>query len=121
MLKKLQKITIIINEGPGKLSAWNALRLAQSLALEDVQPYIFLLDDGVLVAKKNQNPPRGLEELDLALKLQELIALGAKIDVCVVCAKARGIEESELMEGTKFASMTDLAQNIKESDKVINF
>jgi len=117
----LEQVTLIINDGPGKVMAWNAFRLACALAQDKVPLYVFLLDDGVYTAKKGQNPPEGLEELDLTLKLQELLAQGVRVEACGTCLKARGITQTELLEGVTAVGMKDLAKMVQESAKVLTF
>ena len=117
----MEKATLIVNEGPGSLKAWNALRLAAALVGEKFQVTIFLMDDGTYVAKVGQNPVPGLSELNLAKKLEELISMGVKVLACGVCINARGMEEKELLAGVPVVSMVDLAKSIKESSRVLVF
>ena len=117
----MEKVTLIINEGPTSLKAWNALRLAAGLLGEKMQVTIFLLDDGTYVAKSGQSPVPGLSELNLAKKLEELVSMGVKVLACGVCTSARGLEEKELVAGIPVVSMVDLAKSIKESSRVLVF
>ena len=117
----MEKVTIVINEGPGSLKSWNALRLAAALLGEKLKVYIFLLDDGTFIAKGGQKPVAGLSELNLAKKLEELIGMGAEVQACGVCATARGLEDKELVTGIPIVSMVDLARAIKNSTRVIVF
>lgn len=117
----MEKATIVINEGPGNLKAWNALRLASALLGEKFKVYIFLLDDGTFMAKVGQKPVAGLSELNLAKKLEELIEMGAEVQACGVCASARGLEDKDLVAGIPIVSMVDLAKAIKDSSRVLVF
>ena len=57
-------ITIIIQDPPyGSEKPWNALRLAQALSTEETQINIFLLGDGVGMAKTGQEVPSGYYNL----------------------------------------------------------
>ncbi len=117
----MDNVTIIINEGPGSLKAWNALRLAAALIGEKISVLLFLLDDGTYIAKGDQKPVTGLAELDLAKKLKELMEMGARVQACGVCTNARGLKGEELVPGVPVVSMVDLAKAVKESRQVLVF
>lgn len=57
----MKKVTFILNDGPVAMRSWNALRLAGGMLDVNVAVEIVLFDDAVLCAKKEQNPPEGLE------------------------------------------------------------
>ncbi len=112
-------ITLVLNKSPyGDESAFNALRLASALIASDVRVNIFLLGDGVYVAKKNQTPPKNATNIQEMV--QTFIIGKAEIKVCGLCAKSRGIEK-ELLDGCPISSMMDLANWITESDQTITF
>ncbi|ENN95971.1 DsrE family protein [Methanocaldococcus villosus KIN24-T80] len=86
--------------------------------MEGAEVNIFLIEDGVYVAKKGQNPSEVPNYLEL---LKNAIELGAVVKVCGPCCKARGLSDSDLIEGVKLATMHDLVAFVKESDNVITF
>ena len=113
------KFTVIITEAPyGMERAYSALRSALTALLEGIEVNIFLLENGVYVAKKEQNPSEVPNYLEL---LKNAIELGAVVKVCGPCCKARGLKEEELIEGAKLATMHDLIAFVKESDNVVTF
>lgn len=113
------KFTVIITTAPyGQERAYSALRFALTSLLEDIEINIFLLEDGVYVAKNNQNPAEVPNYLEY---LENCIEAGAVVKVCGPCCKARGLSESDLIEGVQLATMHDLVAFVKESDKVITF
>lgn len=112
--------TIVINKAPyGNELAWNALRLAQALLAKGIYVNIFLLGDGVFVAKKGQTTPHGYYNLEQML--EDLAGRGAKIKACGTCAVARGLEEGTMINGVKISGIMDLAAWIKESQHVLTF
>ena len=74
----MEKLTIIIQDAPyGSEKAYNALRYAATLLNAPVSVNIFLLADGVGVAKHNQKVPSGY--YNTADMLARLIAKGVKV------------------------------------------
>jgi len=76
---------------------------------------IFLMDDGVYNAVKNQSRNRLFTNLD------ELIAQGAKIYLCAVTAEARGLAQENFLEGVELSSQFELSQIVEDSDRFLAF
>jgi len=115
-----EAVTIIINEAAyGKERAWNALRLAMAMTVKDIKINIFLLEDGVTVAKKDQRPPEGYYNLEKMLT--QLVQNGAKVRACTTCLQARGLSQNDLVDGVEAGKMLDLVQWVKESKSVLSF
>jgi tRNA 2-thiouridine synthesizing protein D len=112
--------TIIINEAPyQKERAYTALRFARTCVFEGHKARIFLIENGVYVAKKGQTPAS--DQPNLGAFLQDLIAEGQEVKACVVCIKARGITEDELIAGVKVVALNDLVEWTTTSDKIVVF
>lgn len=74
----MEKLTIVIQEAPyGSEKAYNALRYASALLSDQVDVNLFLLADGVGLAKRHQKTPTGY--YNTANMLGELIAKGVKV------------------------------------------
>jgi len=74
----MERLTIVIQDAPyGSEKAYNALRYASALLGNQVAINVFLLGDGVAVAKRNQKTPTGY--YNTASMLSELIAKGVKV------------------------------------------
>jgi len=116
-----EKATIVLNEAPSHMRAWNAFRLAGGLVGVEMQVEVFLLNDGVFCAMRGQNPPDEIVGQQTGAKISELLSLGVRVRVCSQCAMTRGISEEGLVEGVEWSSMIDLAKSIKESQKVVSF
>jgi len=115
-----ETVTLIINDAAyGKERAWNALRLAMAMMTKDMRINIFLLEDGVTVAKKGQRPPEGYYNLEKMLA--QLVQNGAKIRVCSTCLQARGLSQNDLIAGVEAGKILDLVEWIKESKSVLSF
>ena len=74
----MERLTVIVQDAPyGSEKAYNALRYASALVASSVAVNLFLLADGVGVAKRNQKTPTGY--YNTADMLSQLIAKGVKV------------------------------------------
>lgn len=115
------KILIIINDPPyGTERCFNALRLALALLKADEKPDItvFLMADAVLAAKSGQQTPDGYYCLGSMLKA---VIRDAKVVLCGTCMDARGIKDTELVDGATRGTMPQLADLTLAADKVMIF
>ena len=113
-------IVLIIDAPPyGDERPYNCLRLAQALLAAGEWIELFLLGDGVQVARAGQDP-RGAHA-SLEVMLAELILNGAVVTLCGTCCQARGLREDELVEGARVGTIHDLADVVRRSDKVLTF
>jgi predicted peroxiredoxin len=86
-----------------------AIHLAAIAHKEGKQITLFLLDEGVYVAKQGLADHLRAATGDVADDLiTSLQANEVPILVCTPCAKARRIEEDELIEGARMASAAEL-------------
>ncbi|MBI1820291.1 MAG: DsrE family protein [Nitrospirae bacterium] len=117
----MDMITLIIQDTPyGTEKPWNALRLAQALmTAEETRLNIFLLGDGVGMAKLGQEVPAGY--YNLGKMLEQLIAKGVDVQACGTCCKVRGLKTENLIHGVVIGVMADLARWVKESKQVMTF
>jgi uncharacterized protein involved in oxidation of intracellular sulfur len=114
------KILVIINDAPyGSEKAYNAFRLIMTLQGEhpDTEVSIFLLSDAVGCALVNQLTPQGYYNIERMLKA--VIRKGAKVKACGSCIDARGMKELKVIEGVEISGMSELAEWIIDSDKII--
>lgn len=117
----MQKIVFMLNASPyGSERTLSALRLALALADTADKPELdlFLLSDAVVAAKSGQAVAAGatLEEM-----LRDLIAAGARVKVCKTCAVARGLTQTDLLEGVGIGTMPELAALTLAADKLLSF
>jgi len=112
-------ITVIISQAPyGRERAYTALRFALTALLEGEDVKIFLIEDGVYLAKRDQDPDEMPNHLEL---LKQCIEQGAEVKACGPCSKARGLSEDDFIDGVEVATMHDLVSWVRESDNVIFF
>jgi uncharacterized protein involved in oxidation of intracellular sulfur len=106
----------ILNDAPyGNERAYNALRLAAALAgKEDQKVRMFLMADAVGCAKSGKKSARLLQ--------RPTRSAGTKGEVSPwLFMDARGLAESELMEGAHRGTLVQLADWTAEADKVLVF
>lgn len=116
------KILFIVNDPPyGTERCYNALRLA--LALQKKEPAtqltVFLMADAVSAAHAGQKTPEGYYNLERMLK--RVLASKGQVLLCGTCMDGRGLEERQLMEGSRRSTMDELAAETLAADKVIVF
>ena len=80
--------------------------------------FIFLYEDGTLNADSDI---KSLEERNIADRIRELLSLGARIGLCGTCAKFRGQNKSDVVEGVKFGGLAVLVREMPECDRFLTF
>jgi len=116
------KALLILNRNPydGTDVTWNALRLAEQLLNAGLEVNVFLMNDSVDLARDSAKPPEGY--FDLGEMLKGLIRRHVAVKVCGTCKVRCGMYKGEpYFEGAQEAKMTELAQWIKEADRVVSF
>lgn len=115
------KNLFILNDAPyGSERVYNGARLAGALASsegEDVK--VFLIGDAATCAKSGQKVPDGF--YNVQVMLGRLVRNKASIGVCGTCMDARGIAETELIEGAHKSTLAELTTWTRWADKVIVF
>lgn len=116
------KVLFILNDAPyGSEKLYNALRLAMKLQQEhaDVEIRVFLMADAVAAALPAQTTPQGYYNVERMLKA--VINKQGQVKACGTCAEARGLDKTPLIEGAEISTMSQLAQWVMDSDKVLTF
>lgn len=116
-------ILIVLNDPPyGSERSYNGLRMAHALAknIAGAGITVFLMADSVLCAKKAQKTPEGFYNIERMLK-RVLATTGNRVLLCGTCMDARGIGETELIDGARRSTMDELAQATAQADKVLVF
>jgi uncharacterized protein involved in oxidation of intracellular sulfur len=116
------KSLFIVNDPPyGTERVYNALRLAHALGKREPseQVTVFLMADAVLAAKAQQKTPDGYYNIERMLK--RIIAGKGTVLLCGTCMDARGISDTELMDGARRSTMDELANATIEADRVLVF
>jgi len=111
--------TVVVMEAPyGRERAYTALRFALTAALEGHKVRLFLVQDGVFVARKGQAPD---QFPNIAGLLEDALKEGVEVKTCTPCCKARAMTPTDMVKGVTMATMSDLVRWSAESDKVMTF
>ncbi len=110
----------IINDAPyGNERAYNALRLAGALSgKEGEQVRVFLMADAEACAKAGQKVSEGYYSIQIMLG--KVLRKG-DVGLCGTCMDARGMAESECVEGARRGTLAQLAEWTMQADKVLVF
>ena len=118
----MSKTLFIVNDPPyGTERAYNALRLALNVLKKDpsTELRMFLVGDGASCAKSGQSVPQGYYNVETMLKA--LVRRGGIVGVCGTCMDARGLKDTDLVEGTRRSSLDEMTEWTLWADKVLVF
>ena len=113
-------VLFIFNKNPydGTDVTWNSLRLIEKLLDLKLAVKIFLMNDSVDLAREATQPPK--DYFNLGSMLKSLIAKGVPVKVCGTCKARCGIHKGmAYFAGAKEAKITELAEWVKYSDKIV--
>ncbi|MHA2209847.1 MAG: DsrE/DsrF/TusD sulfur relay family protein [Candidatus Thorarchaeota archaeon] len=121
--KGLEKKTlgILLNTSPYTFqNSHTFYELAKTALEKGYGVKVFLFVDGVNNAKLGQDPD---PDIPMEKKFQELADAGAEFQACGLCTSARGFDQrgSDFIEGVEVSGLTELAEQIGESDRHITF
>jgi uncharacterized protein involved in oxidation of intracellular sulfur len=114
-------ILMILNDPPyGTERTYNALRLALNLQkAEGTRVTVFLMGDAASAGKAGQETPSGYYNIERMLK--GVLTRKGEVLVCGTCMDARGIKETELVEGCRRSTLDELTERTVSADKVVAF
>ncbi|MBN2537609.1 DsrE family protein [candidate division WOR-3 bacterium] len=113
-------VTIILNDPPyGTERTYNGLRLALQLKKsEGNRVRVFLMQDAVFAALKEQDTPTGYYNIG---RMLAGVGRAGEVRACVTCMSARGLKEEQLIEGVTAGDMALAAEWVESSDRVVSF
>jgi uncharacterized protein involved in oxidation of intracellular sulfur len=113
------KALLILNDPPyGTERSFNGLRLAKALQGKGAEVTLFLMADAVACAKAGQKVPQGYYNLELMVKS---VARKGAVLLCGTCMDARGLTDTEIVEGARRSTMDELAEATLAADRVVVF
>ncbi len=118
----MPKVLFTVNDPPyGTERAYNALRLATSILTNEPETElrIFLVGDAAACAKTGQSVPAGYYNIENMLKV--VVRRKGVVGVCGTCMAARGIKDTELVEGTRRSSLDEWTEWVLWAEKTLVF
>lgn len=113
-------VLLVVNSPPyGSEGPYNALRLAEALALRGERVEVFLMGDGVHAARAGQEPREAHASLEAMLA--SLLGRGVLVACCGTCCRARGVAEGDLVTDVTVASIHDLAESLARCERSLSF
>ena len=115
-------ILMILNDAPyGTERTYNGLRLALNLIskAEGAEVTIFLMGDAIASAKAGQQTPNGYYNVERMLK--GVLGRKGQVLLCGSCMDARGVKETEIVEGSRRSSLDELTEKTVSAEKVLVF
>jgi uncharacterized protein involved in oxidation of intracellular sulfur len=115
------KTLLILNDPPyGTERSYNGLRLAGALAKRDGEAVkVFLMGDAAACAKGGQNVPQGYYNLNRML--QVVSQHRGEIGVCGSCMDARGLQDADLVQGSRRSTLEELTDWTLWADRALVF
>lgn len=115
-------LLMILNDAPyGTERTYNGLRLALNLLskAEGAQVTVFLMGDAVGSAKAGQQTPNGYYNVERMLR--GVLSRKGQVLACGTCMDARGIKETEIVEGGRRSTLDELTEKTSSAEKVLVF
>ena len=115
------KTLFILNDGAyGSERTYNGLRLAGAVSRQEgSEVYVFLIGDAASAAHRNQKVPAGFYNIETMIG--NVVRHNGKIGVCGTCMDARGMNDSDIADGTHRSTLAELAEWTAWADKVLVF
>jgi len=116
----VKSLLIMLSKDPYSFEEPNlALDLVSNLKEDNVDVNIFLIEDGVFIARKGQKPTDGV---NIGEKLKKLIDRGVKVLVEDISLRARGLSPLKIMENVRISNLDELVELLMERvDRVVWF
>lgn len=118
-----KKLVIIITQGLDNERASVAWSVANGGIASDFDVTIFLVSSGSDWARKGGASVARLNPLDPPVKemMENLITAGASILCCPPCAKMRGYEPEDLIDGVQLAGSVAMLEQVSQGASTITF
>lgn len=118
-----KKLVIVVTRGCDDERASVAWSVANGGIGSGFQVTMFLVSSGADWARKGAAEYARLNPLDPPLKemMQNVIESGGNIFVCPPCAKVRGYEPQDLIEGAELAGSAAMLGIVSEGAKTLTF
>lgn len=122
-MSEKKKLVIVVTNGFDNERASVAWSIANGGIACDFDITMFLVASGVDWVRKGALKTARMNPLDppMSEMVQNVIESGATIMVCPPCAKVRGYEREDLIEGVELAGSTAMLSVVSEGASTLSF
>ena len=122
-MSEQRKLVVVVTKGLDDERASVAWSVANGGLASGYKVTMFLVSSGADWARKKAAAVARPNPLDPPVKdmMQNIIDDGGSIMVCPPCAKVRGYEKSDLIEGAELAGSTAMLGVVSEGAKTLTF
>ncbi len=110
------QIGILLTTSPQQANSYTVGKMAETFLTAGHGVEVFLMEDGVYNAVKNQEARNPLYS-----NLAQVMENGAQVYLCAVTAEARGLKPEACLSGVEFSSQLELSQIVDRSDRFLAF
>lgn len=118
-----KKLVVVVTNGFDNERASVAWSIANGGIASDYEVTMFLVASGVDWVRKGAMEVARLNPLDPPVKdmIQNVIDSGGTIMVCPPCAKVRGYDQNDLMDGVVLAGSTSMLEVVSQGAATLSF
>ena len=122
-MEKKRKLVVVITHGLDNERSSVAWSIANGGINNGLDVSIFLVSNAVDWVRKGAAKNAHLNPLDPSMQdmIQNVVDSGCPIGVCPPCAKVRGYEASDFIEGVEIVGSTAIHEPVKDGAAVLTF
>ena len=122
-MSEKKKLVVIVTNGLDNERSSVAWSVANGGIATDFDITMFLVSSGVDWARKGAKDIPRMNPLDPPVKemIQTVIDNGGEILACPPCAKMRGYEEDDLIDGVKLAGSVAMLEKVSQGATTLSF
>ena len=122
-MEKKRKLVVVITHGLDNERSSVAWSIANGGINNGLDVSIFLVSNAVDWVRKGAAKNAHLNPLDPSMQdmIQNVVDSGCPIGVCPPCAKVRGYEASDFIDGVEIVGSTAIHEPVKDGAAVLTF
>ena len=122
-MSEKKKLVVVVTNGFDNERSSVAWSVANGGIASDYEVTMFLVASGVNWVRKGAKEIARLNPLDPPVNdlIQNVIESGSTIMVCPPCAKVRGYEQEDLIDGVVFAGSTSMLEVVSQGASTLTF
>jgi len=121
-MAETRELVVLITHGPEEERASAAFTIANGGMSSGMKVYVFLANAGVDIARRGAIDLVRFEPLEpLASLVNDFLARGGTLWACTPCVKARGYDESQLIEGAVITGASPMHERIVAGAATLSF